>query len=199
MGRKPINKTRSPLALQQQEWVRTISAWFLQEGIAAFTMDEIAAKLQVSKATLYKYYASKEDILDEVVRTKLGDIEAFEPQLKDDETGFTERYFEVIKSAAVMLAEFSSQFLQDIKQKYPELWEKIHIFQTRALQAGERFYQIGIERGILRDTLNPRLLALMDKIFIAAAANQHFLRECNLQLQEAVDGFYEMKSKGIFK
>jgi AcrR family transcriptional regulator len=199
MGRKPVEKERFDAPELKKAWIRKVSSLFLQQGFTVFTMDEIAALLRVSKATLYKYYASKEDILDEVVRYKIEQIEAFEPQLEDGELDFTDRYFDVIKAASLTLAEFSSQFITDIKQKYPELWEKINSFQERALAAAEKFYQHGIEKEIMYAHLNPRVLALTDKIFIHAASNSNFLKEHNISLEEAFDGFFQMKSKGIFK
>jgi AcrR family transcriptional regulator len=199
MGRKPVDKERFDAPELKKAWIKRIASLFLQQGFTIFTMDEISARLRVSKATLYKYYASKEVILDAVVRYKIEEIEAFEPLLQDNQIGFTERYFDVIKAASLTLAEFSSQFVQDIKQKYPELWEKIHSFQDRALSAAQKFYQHGIDKGIMHANLNPHLLALTDKIFIYAAANPNFLKEHNISLEEAFDGFFQMKSKGIFK
>jgi AcrR family transcriptional regulator len=198
MGRKPVDKVRTQDHLLKKGWIQSLTTLFLQQGISKFTMEDIANRLTISKATLYKYYASREEILDEIVRLKLLEIEAFETQLHDDQITFSERYFEVIKNASVLLAEFSSPFLQDIRQKYPELWEKIHAFQQRALLAAEKFYQQGIHKNIMND-INPRLLALTDKIFINAVANPSFLKDYGLSLQEAFDGFFQMKSKGIFK
>ena len=109
MGRKPVDKERFDAPELKKAWIRKISSLFLQHGFTIFTMDEISARLRVSKATLYKYYASKEDMLEEILRYKIEEIEAFEPRLQDGELDFTERYFEVIKAASLTLAEFSSQ------------------------------------------------------------------------------------------
>lgn len=199
MGRKPVDKERFDAPELKKVWISRISSLFLQQGFTIFTMDEIAARLRISKATLYKYYSSKEEILDEVVHQKILEIEALEPLLEDNQLDFTERFFDVIKSASILLAEFSSQFILNIKQKYPELWERIENFQIRALGAAERFYQHGIDKGIIHNTVNPKLIALMDKIFIHAAANPNFLKEHDISMEEAFNGFFAMKGKGIFK
>ncbi len=198
MGRKPVDKERSDDPQLKVVWIQQLASLFLQNGLTKFTMDEIAAKLNISKATLYKYYSSKEEILDDVVRYKLDEIEAFEPYLNDDQITFSERYFEVIKGASMILAEFSTQFVLDIKLKYTELFVRIQRFQERARSAAEKFYEEGINRGIMND-INPRLLALTDQIFIHAMSHPSLLREQGMTLKEAFDGFYQMKSKGIFK
>lgn len=198
MGRKPVDKERLDDPELKADWIQQLSSVYLRNGLTKFTMDDIAAKLGISKATLYKYFASREDILDEVVRMRIAEIEVFEEQLTDDKITFTERYFEVIKNASVMLAEMSNQFLLDTKQLYPDLWEKMRAFQDRALFVAEEFYKKGIVAGIMND-INPRLLALTDKMFIRYVSDEKFLEEYDISLKEAFDNYFLMKSRGIFK
>ena len=198
MGRKPVEKERTDNPEIKADWIPTFAALFLRYGLTKFTMDELATQLGVSKATLYKYYTSKEDILEDVVSYKLREIADFEQLLNNENKPFEERYYEDIKRASLLLAEFSHQFMQETKQKYADLWAKIASFQERALFAAERFYQRGISAGLLND-INPKLLALTDKIFIYASSNPYFLKEYGMSLQEAFDGFYLMRSQGIFK
>jgi hypothetical protein len=42
-------------------------------------------------------------------------------------------------------------------------------------------------------------LAITDKIFLVGLSNPQFLIENNLTLQKAVEDYFLMKSKGIFK
>ena len=198
MGRKPIDKERADNSEIKTEWIPVFANLFLRYGLTKFTMDQLADQLGVSKATLYKYYSSKEEILDDVVSYKLRQIADFEKLLLDDDKPFEERYYEDIKKASLLLAEFSHQFMQETKQKHSDLWTKISSFQERALFAAERFYQKGISAGVLND-INPKLLALTDKIFIYASSNPYFLKEYGMSLQEAFDGFYLLRSHGIFK
>ena len=198
MGRKPVDKERLDDPELKSDWIKQLSGVYLRNGLTKFTMDDIAAKLGISKATLYKYFASREDILDEVVRMRIAEIEVFEEHLADDKITFTERYFEVIKNASFMLAEMSNQFLLDAKHLYPDLWDKMRTFQDRALFVVEEFYKKGIEAGIMK-YINPRLLALTDKMFIRYVSDEKFLDEYDSSLKEAFDNFFLMKSHGIFR
>jgi AcrR family transcriptional regulator len=198
MGRKPVDKNRIDDPELKADWIKQLAPIYLRNGLTRFTMDDIASKLGISKATLYKYYSSREEILDDVVQRRIDEIEALEVDLTDDKIAFTLRYFDIIKQASIMLAEMSNQFLADTRQLYPELWEKMRAFQDRALFVAEEFYKKGIEAGIMND-ISPRLLALTDKMFIRSMADDRFLDDYNISLQEAFDGFFEMKSHGIFK
>jgi AcrR family transcriptional regulator len=198
MGRKPLDKERVDDPYVKDAWVKELASLYLHYGLGKFTMDKIAKKLNVSKATLYKYFASKDEIIDAVVQYKIKEIIAFEDLLADNNIDFSERFFDIIKTASILLAEISVQFLHDTKVKHPELFNKMNTFNDRALYAAEKFYQQGIERGILND-INPKVLALTDKMFIQAVSNPKFLQEHDISLQEAFDSYFLMKSKGIFK
>lgn len=198
MGRKPLDKERVDDPYVKETWVRQLATLYLQYGLGKFTMDKIAKKLNISKATLYKYFSSKDEIVDAVVQYKIQEIITFEDLLVDDNIDFSERFFEIIKTASIMLAEISGQFLHDTKIKHPELFIKMDTFSDRALYAAEKFYQQGIETGVLND-IDPKILALTDKMFIQAVSNPKFLQEHNISVKEAFDNYFLMKSKGIFK
>ena len=198
MGRKPLNKERVDDPYIKDAWIKELATLYLQHGLGKFTMDKIAKKLNISKATLYKYFSSKDEIIDAVVQYKTKEIIAFEALLRDDNIDFSERFFDIIKTASILLAEISGQFLHDTKVKHPELFHKMDAFSDRALYAAEKFYQQGIEMGVLND-IDPKILALTDKMFIQAVSNPKFLKEHNISIKEAFDSYFLMKSKGIFK
>lgn len=198
MGRKPLNKERVDDPYIKDAWIKELATLYLQHGLGKFTMDKIAKKLNISKATLYKYFSSKDEIIDAVVQYKTKEIIAFEALLGDDNIDFSERFFDIIKTASILLAEISGQFLHDTKVKHPELFHKMDAFSDRALYAAEKFYQQGIEMGVLND-IDPKILALTDKMFIQAVSNPKFLKEHNISIKEAFDSYFLMKSKGIFK
>lgn len=59
---------RSRPDLRQQHIIETARVTFMSEGFAATTMSAIAERLGGSKATLYKYFPSKEALFEAVVR-----------------------------------------------------------------------------------------------------------------------------------
>lgn len=50
---------------RREEVVRTAAQAFSRKGFANTSMDEVAASLGISKATLYQYFASKQEVLFE--------------------------------------------------------------------------------------------------------------------------------------
>lgn len=198
MGRKPLDKERVNNPFIKDVWVKELATLYLQYGLGKYTMDKIAKKLDISKATLYKYFASKDEIIKAVVQYKIHEIITLEDLLADDKIDFSERFFEIIKTASIMLAEISGQFMYDTKIKHPELFQKMEEFSNRALDAAEKFYHEGIKAGVLRN-IDPKILALTDKMFIQAVSNPKFLNEHHISIKEAFDSYFLIKSRGIFK
>ena len=72
----PVRRHRGPSPqktdLTRQEIVRAALAEFTQVGIARATMDKIARRADLSKATLYLYFPSKEALLQGALEETIG-------------------------------------------------------------------------------------------------------------------------------
>lgn len=198
MGRKPVEKKRIKDPAIRAKWIAHLMPVYMKSGLKKFTMDDISAELGVSKATIYKHFKSRNDILYAVVQAKITEIAAFENFVEDQSIPYMTRYRNSIKSASIHLAGISNQFLLDLHELYPQLWERIMSLQFFAAERAKAFYQEGIDKGILED-FDPTWLAITDKIFIIGLSNPQFLIDNNLTLQKAVDNYFRLKSQGIFK
>ena len=198
MGRRPVEKKRINDPETRAKWVQQLMPIYMENGLKKFTMDGISEKLGVSKATIYKHFTSRSEIMDAVVKTKIHEIAAFEDFTLDETIPYRQRYQNAVKSASLRLAGISNQFLFDLKELYPELWERMKSLQFFASERAKTFYQEGIDKGILNE-FDPNWLAMTDRIFIMGLSDPEFLMENNLTLQKAVDNYFRLKSGGIFK
>lgn len=198
MGRKPIEKKRINDPVLRAKWIERLKPFYMKNGLRKFSMDDIARELGVSKATVYKHFTSRTEILEAVVRSKISEIAAFEELVEDQNIPYMTRYRNAIRNASVQLAGISNQTLLDLREMYPEMWEKVMSLQYFAAERAKAFYQEGIDKGILND-FDPTWLAITDKIFIIGLSNPQFLIDNNMTLQKAVDNYFKLKSQGIFK
>jgi AcrR family transcriptional regulator len=67
--------TTTPLSPMAQDVLTVSSALFAERGYYAVGMEEIAAAAEVSRATLYRYFSTKDRILAELTRRAVIDIE----------------------------------------------------------------------------------------------------------------------------
>jgi AcrR family transcriptional regulator len=66
-------------------------AVILRRGVGAVSMDDVAAEAQFSKATLYRYFRSKAELVFEIVVHFLDDLDARAKIVRARQSGFADR------------------------------------------------------------------------------------------------------------
>lgn len=198
MGRKPIKKERIDAPEQKKEWVKILTPIYMRKGLRKMNMVEVAKTLSISKATLYKYFSSREEIIEFALETKLEEIGNFKNKLFDDELNFQDRYFNAIFVFFNGIAGISTTFLSDLKHMYPEIWKKVEFFREYTVSMLELFYKNAIDAGIFKK-VNPYMLVLNDKQFFDLISDPDFLSDQNISIQEAFKDYFTLRISGIFK
>ncbi len=199
MGRKSIDtKIRVQNKEKRNAWADELFPYFQTHGIKRITMDDVAAHLDKSKATIYKYFKTKDEIVDLLMSRHLEGIQQFEHILTDKNLAFLDRYTGSIDLLSGYLSKISELFLSDLKQYYPATWQRISGFITYTEHLLEQYYIEGIEQGALQ-ALSPKLLVLSDRLFFNALSNPDFLIESGLSIQEAFEQYFQLKLYGMVK
>lgn len=162
------------------------------------SMDQVARQLNISKATLYKHFRSREEIIETALLVKLNDIGSFKDMLFDENEAYLDRYFNAIQLFFTEISGISTAFLLDLKNLYPEVWTRVEFFREYASNQLRIFYQQGIEQGYFND-IDPVILVINDKMFFDAISDPDFLTEHNLSLQKAFEDYFTLRTKGLFK
>ncbi len=120
---------------KREDILKVAYAAFLSEGYAATSMSSIAAKVGGSKATLYNYFSSKEELFAAVIEEKCRDIQAMIFDADDRD----------FRKALTRLAErFVRLWLQDDSIATYRL---ITAETARFPELGRAFYMSGRHRG----------------------------------------------------
>lgn len=85
--RREDRRTRRTRSALQQALV----ALALERGYTPLTVEEIAERADVGRATFYTHYRDKDELFEAVVRTLLDELRELLTTELDDETGFTGR------------------------------------------------------------------------------------------------------------
>jgi AcrR family transcriptional regulator len=132
---------------------------FTQTGYAATSMAAIAAELGGSKATLYKYFPSKEQLFEAVLMRGCGAVLETLAELADGGSDDLE----------AMLADFGARFLTGLfAQRSLDLYRLVHAEGQQFPEAAATFFRYGPDRGgallstILERAMAQRGLALPD-------------------------------------
>lgn len=196
MGRKAGNKEVLDRPEIKNQWALELMPHFQKRGIKGFSMDKVAKVLDKSKATVYKYFRTREEILELIVSHKIQRISTFQVVLNDSTLSFETRYFEAVSILSESIGDISTTFLMDLRKYHPNLWDQIESFRDYAIEILSKFYRLGIEEEKIRST-DLSILKLADELFFSALLSPDFLSTSKLTLQEAFAQYFELKWRGM--
>ena len=151
---------------QHERIVAGATKLFLERGIKAVRMDDIASELGVSKRTIYQLFGDRESLLIECVRY----INRHEVDGKTPECDNEGEHLNIIDIFIHLLETwenrmvYSLSFINDLRRFYPSVYKKIHAEITRYQYEGlKTALQSGIDDGFFFPNVN---LDLMSSMFI---------------------------------
>lgn len=196
MGRNAIIKKRSANPKKKQAIIDGLVVFFRSNSLANSNMDQIAEGLNKSKATLYKYFKSKEEMVDAVIDFKVKMITGFVPILHNADIDYIERYSLSFDLLQTHIRDIGNDFLSDIQTMFPEVYQKVMLLVELAVHELAAYYMEGMKRGIF-NRLNAKMLSQMDFIFFQTLTDPVYLKENNLTLSEAFHDFYDIRCHGL--
>lgn len=196
MGRKSGKKEVYDNPELKNEWALSLMPHFQEKGIKGFGMDKVAAVLEKSKATVYKYFRTREEILEIIIQHKIQRISSFEKKISDSSLSYEDRYFTAVSILSESIGDISTKFLMDLKKYHPDLWLNIEVFRDYAIGVLCEFYREGIKEKKIRE-VDLSILKLADELFFSALLNPEFLAESKLSLQKAFEEYFELKWRGM--
>lgn len=196
MGRNSVKKPRLKNPKKKQEIIESLIAFFREHSLANSNMDEIAEGINKSKATLYKYYSSKEKMVADLITYKVSEISKFALILNNEEIPFTERYEKSFALLQKHIADITTEFLEDLKTVFPVIYQYIEQLINTAVEMLTQYYDEGMQRGLF-NKLNARMLSLNDLIMFRQFSDPQFLKENNLNLQQAFQDYFDIRCEGL--
>jgi AcrR family transcriptional regulator len=196
MGRKSVKKVRNTNPQKREKYVLMMMPIFQQHGLKHFTMDDIAAELSISKATLYHHFSSKDEIISSILKHILYGIKEFEPIVMNNDLDYIDRYFRALQILYENTQGISNIFLADLKEHYPQQWNLVYQFVEQSVQTLMTFYDAGKKEGVFRP-IHTSILAASDRMFFHTLSDPAFLEENGLTLKDALQEYFRLKCFGM--
>ncbi len=199
MGRKTVDKKRYVDPKVKEKYIIRLMVYFQNNGLDNFSMSKLAKELDVSKTTLYNHFESKEEMIEEAIKHKLGIIGEYQSVLENITLPYAERYRKSMLFFCVQTFDISSLILTQLEKDYPRVWRRVQVFIRNVMLDLNSYYEIGIEIGIFNDWANPLLLSMNDQQFFDFLANKNSLKENNIEVLEAFNHHFKIKFSGLVK
>ncbi len=149
-------------------------------GFKKFTMADIAKAAKISKKTIYKYYASKDqlikELLDNIIKREISEnLDIF-----NSNAPITEKLEKLIMIN--LNQEIPIHYINELQFQYPHLWGKIEEFIIFKQNNAENLIKQGIDQGVIRDDIDPALIVMgiESLVFSIIEKNQMMSQQINL-------------------
>lgn len=170
---------------------------FMAEGFYKISMDSIASDLRVSKKTIYKYFPSKESLVESIANKTMTDISGRMEAIINSDLSSLGKSLALFETFGKVTLKFTDKWVRDVQLHTPKLWEKIDEFRTnRAISVLTNIVNQGKEEGVFID--KPTELMIM--IFVSSIksiVNPNYIYYQKFNFREAFNHTFEILFNGM--
>ncbi|MBC8312483.1 MAG: TetR/AcrR family transcriptional regulator [Candidatus Marinimicrobia bacterium] len=169
----------------------------ITDGVRAFTVENLAGCLFMSKKTIYKFFPTKEALIDKIVSFRISQIEAEIKTVMESDSNPIQQFLGVMNIFYNSTAKLKIEQIGELKNRYPKMWKRIEDFR---LNRRQDFYSIlsnAQEQGLVRKSLDIQLIATIYTNIINSTFQPEFFIENSLLPKEVLPAFVEMVSGGL--
>lgn len=155
-----------------------------RSGIRAVLMVELASELRMSPMTLYKHFASKDELVSEMVDAwamELAAIGALEWERATDCNSALDVLLSWADTWTAVLSDVSPAFFRDLRRDHPDAWHRFN-----ALIDDRKAVAATYLTPHLREDVPPGAMLMMLDSLVQQAADRRFASELGISRRDAV-------------
>ena len=170
---------------------------FHREGFYKTSMDEISSELHISKKTIYKYFSSKEKLLEEICSGTSCDIGNRLDNIVDGKDNVVIKFVRILNFHSNFSRNISDKWLRDLSIHAPDIKKNIDEKKNERInKVVEKLLEQGKKEKLIEDYPS-KLIILAFNSSLTSALNSDFLINNNFSMHDAFRITYEMLLNGI--
>lgn len=138
---------------EREKLLGFITEELLRKGIKALTMDSLAAALQMSKRTLYEIFGSKENMVDEALKSFHDKLMTRHREILENSSHVMEAMVKILADTRNWMSIAGVNFFRDIVDYYQDDNKRREASECRHAEM-EKLFRRGAEEGYFRTDLN---------------------------------------------
>ncbi|GAK40761.1 TetR family transcriptional regulator [Paenibacillus sp. TCA20] len=179
------------------KYITKLLPYLRKHGLQSVRMDEIAKLMEISRATLYKYFSTKEEIIGFIVDGFIEYMNDLTFNSMDSEQSYGARFQQMFEQSVSLIVYFSDVFIKELETSYPDCYGRFEVAVKQREDKILAFYKEGIQKGIFND-LNGKLLIMQDEI-LRGMLDIKYLMLNQLTVQQILNDYYQLKKIQLFK
>jgi AcrR family transcriptional regulator len=191
------NITGAELSKDNERILRYAQEKFQKEGFYKTSMDELARELQISKKTIYKYYASKEKLVEHIVLDKMTCDGHRIQEFLDRDENVVIKFIKILNLNRERFSCMSEKWFRDLQIHTPQLWQDMDKFKTQTIeQTMKRLIEQGKKEKLIENYPSEIIITCMIAS-VKAILNADFMMNSKLNVKELFNYTMELLLNGI--
>ncbi len=170
---------------------------FLKEGFYKITMDNLAAGLKVSKKTIYKYFGSKEILIESIVASIKNEVSGKLDNIRKSNDNAILKLINLNKLLSKMLIELDDRWINDLRIHLPSLWKEIDEFRTKRLNGTFSTIINEGQKGKLIKNIPAEMVVMIFLSTLRGVINNEFLLNSKFSYKDAIETSLRILFTGI--
>ncbi|CAN5477285.1 TetR/AcrR family transcriptional regulator [soil metagenome] len=170
---------------------------FCSEGFYKTSMDELAKEMQISKKTIYKYYTSKENLVEEIVHTNICMDDSVMSEIIDSNDNVVLKLLKMSNSHLSKSAKISEKWIRDVQTQTPHIYEQIRKFKAQKIESAMiKLISQGVKEELI-EKIHPQIVILIMTTVASGVTRSEFLINNNISLHDALKAMFEFVFNGL--
>lgn len=135
-------------------------AMFMRYGIKSVTMDELSRELGISKKTLYQYFETKEELIEQIIEKHIVKEQCLIEEARATSKNALEEMIHIAKHVLDELRHVAPTTMYDLQKYYRASFDKLQArFQVQIFSTIKENLERGIKEGLYRKEVNAEIIA----------------------------------------
>ena len=169
-----------------------------REGVRFFTVESLASHLGMSKKTIYKFFPTKEILIEKIVGFFTGMVKRkFKSVVESDENPVV-KFNQVMDFIMKKISHISMDKAMEVKTRYPQVWHHIEQFRLDLRQYIAAIFKEAQEKGLAKSDIDMNVVATIYMNIVNYTFQPEFFLQNNLAPVDTIRIFVRMVTEGIF-
>ena len=170
----------------------------LSDGIKAFTVENLASSLTMSKKTIYQYFPNKEILIRKIIDYRMNKLtNEFKDIIREHDDAIVQ-FIKIRNHHRKFSNKFNLKKLMKLKARYPEIWENIEKHRNDRKTIYKEIFRLAKSQSYLRADLDPYVCSSIYMNIINTTFQPEFLNDNNLEIGDAINHLRTILSNGFF-
>lgn len=191
----------------RQNLINNASEIFMKYGFFKTTMDDLARELKISKKTIYKYFSSKESLINAIIQNLMNFVKTNINRIVSGKENSVLKLLNLSNFFLDLSFRINNRWISDLKTHNPNAWKRIEHFRKETIIfAFNNIIDQGKKENLIVDKPNIIIVTIILSS-VQGIINPEFLANNNFSMKEAfiqtfdilISGILTKKGKKLFK